>query len=136
MDCDEDAFVYCGFKEDITKEEIKTRIENHTITDVLNKIYVKKGDAIYIPAGTVHAIGSGILICEIQQSSNSTYRLYDYDRKDKDGNLRELHIEKALQVINTNKYKPFISKYSEEKMTDTVKKQFVLANISKFLYMM
>ena len=103
MDCDEDAFVYCGFKEDITKEEIKTRIENHTITDVLNKIYVKKGDAIYIPAGTVHAIGSGILICEIQQSSNSTYRLYDYDRKDKDGNLRELHIEKALQVINTNK---------------------------------
>ena len=91
MDCDEDAFVYCGFKEDITKEEIKTRIENHTITDVLNKIYVKKGDAIYIPAGTVHAIGSGILICEIQQSSNSTYRLYDYDRKDKDGNLRELH---------------------------------------------
>ena len=115
MDCDEDAFVYCGFKEDITKEEIKTRIENHTITDVLNKIYVKKGDAIYIPAGTVHAIGSGILICEIQQSSNSTYRLYDYDRKDKDGNLRELHIEKALQVINTNKYEPFISKYSEEK---------------------
>ena len=63
MDCDEDAFVYCGFKEDITKEEIKTRIENHTITDVLNKIYVKKGDAIYIPAGTVHAICSGILIC-------------------------------------------------------------------------
>ena len=115
MDCDEDAFVYCGFKEDITKEEIKNRIENHTITDVLNKIYVKKGDAIYIPAGTVHAIGSGILICEIQQSSNSTYRLYDYDRKDKDGNLRELHIEKALQVINTNKYEPFISKYSEEK---------------------
>lgn len=115
MDCDEDAFVYCGFKEKITKEEIKKRIENHTITDVLNKIYVKKGDAIYIPAGTVHAIGSGILICEIQQSSNSTYRLYDYDRKDKNGNLRELHIDKALKVINTDKYEPFIPKYSEEK---------------------
>lgn len=113
MDCEPNSFVYCGFNRDVTLEEIREHIKNNTITDILNKIPVKKGDSICISAGTVHAIGAGILICEIQQSSNSTYRLYDYGRKDKNGNLRELHIEKALQVINTNKYIPFKSEEKE-----------------------
>ena len=64
---------------------------------------VHKGDVFFIPAGTVHAIGAGILICEIQQNSNTTYRVYDYDRRDKDGNKRELHIREALESSNLKK---------------------------------
>lgn len=90
----------------MTREEVKRRVEDNTILEVLNKIPVHKGETYFIPAGTVHAIGAGILICEIQQSSNCTYRLYDFDRRDKFGNLRELHIDKALDVINYSKYEP------------------------------
>jgi mannose-6-phosphate isomerase class I len=92
--------VYCGLARNINKEEIRQRIETNTITEVLNEVKVKKGDVIFIRSGTIHAIGAGILICEIQQNSNSTYRLYDYDRRDKFGNLRELHLEKALDVVD------------------------------------
>lgn len=104
MDAKPDAFLYCGFSQSVTKEEIKERIENNTITDVLNKVKVKKGDVLFIPAGTIHAIGEGLLICEIQQNSNSTYRVYDYARRDKDGNLRPLHVEKALDVLSDDVY--------------------------------
>lgn len=113
VDCDKDAYIYCGFNRNITADEFNKRLKNKTITDVLNKIYVKKDEAYFIPAGTVHAIGEGILICEIQQNSNSTYRIYDYDRRDKNGKLRDLHVEKALQVINLNEYMPYIN--SKEK---------------------
>ena len=74
--------------------------------EVLDFHPTKPGDVFFIPAGTVHAIGAGNLICEIQQSSNSTYRLYDYDRRDKFGNPRELHLDKALDVLNYHKYEP------------------------------
>ena len=104
MDAKPGAYLYCGFSKEITKEEIKLRIENNTITEVLNKVDVKKGDVLFIPAGTIHAIGAGLLICEIQQNSNSTYRVYDYNRQDKDGNYRPLHIPKALDVISTEAY--------------------------------
>lgn len=83
LDCEENASLYYGFKKDVTKEEYKNAIENNTLTDILNKIPVHKGDVFFIPAGTVHAIGAGILICEIQQNSNTTYRVYDYNRRDK-----------------------------------------------------
>ncbi len=96
MDCEEGAYLYYGFKHEITKEEYQKRIEDNTLLEVLNKVYVKKGDVFFISSGTVHAIGPGNLICEIQQNSNTTYRVYDYNRKDKNGNTRELHIEKAL----------------------------------------
>lgn len=109
VDCEPGAFLYCGLKKDSSKEEIRERIENNTITDILNKIEVHKGDCVMVKAGTIHAIGSGILICEIQQNSNCTYRMYDYDRKDKFGNKRELHIDKAIDVVDVKKYKPFIS---------------------------
>lgn len=99
MDCEEGASLYCGFNKTVTVDEVKYRIKENTILDVLNKVSVKKGDTIFVEAGTVHAIGAGILICEIQQNSNSTYRLYDYNRKDKYGNTRELHLNKALQVL-------------------------------------
>lgn len=99
MDCDENAFIYYGTKGDISKEELRKRIENNTILEVLNKVNVHRGDVFYVKAGTIHAICGGILICEIQQSSNCTYRMYDYDRRDKFGNPRQLHIDKALDVV-------------------------------------
>ena len=100
MECEEGAALYYGFKRDVTKDEYKTAIENNTLTDILNRVPVHKGDVFFIPSGTVHAIGAGIMICEIQQNSNTTYRVYDYGRRGKDGKTRPLHIEKALEVSN------------------------------------
>ena len=100
LQCDPDSCIYCGFKRDVTREEVEKAVEENTILSLLNRIPIKQGDAFFIPAGTVHAIGKGSLICEIQQSSNCTYRLYDYNRKDKYGNYRELHMEKALAVMD------------------------------------
>ena len=104
MDARPGAFLYCGFSKDISRQELERRIGDGTIEEVLNKVPVQTGDVVFIPAGTVHAIGAGILICEIQQNSNSTYRVYDYNRRDTEGNLRPLHIKKALDVISTAKY--------------------------------
>ena len=98
LDCEEGASLYFGVNREISKEEFKQRIEDNTILEVLDEIKVKKGDVFFIEAGTIHAIGAGILICEIQQNSNTTYRVYDYARRDDAGNLRELHVEKALDV--------------------------------------
>lgn len=107
IDCDEDSFLYYGFNQSITKEEFAKRIENNTLLEVLNKVNIKKGDVFFIESGTIHAIGKGALICEIQQNSNTTYRVYDYDRRDKDGNLRDLHIEKAIDVTDLNPPKKY-----------------------------
>lgn len=101
LDAEPGAYLYYGFKEKISKDEFRQRIEDNSLLDVLNKEPVKKGDVFFIPSGTVHAIGKGIMICEIQQNSNTTYRVYDYGRRDKNGNLRELHIDEALDVAKT-----------------------------------
>ncbi len=98
VDCEEGASLIYGLKKEISKDEFKNRIENNTLTEVTKSIEVQKGDVFFIPAGTLHAIGKGILIAEIQQNSNTTYRIFDYGRKDKDGKSRELHIEKACDV--------------------------------------
>ncbi|MBE6551515.1 MAG: class I mannose-6-phosphate isomerase [Ruminococcaceae bacterium] len=98
IDCEEGASLYYGFERDITKEEYEKAIEDGKLCDLLRKVDVKKGDVFFIPAKTVHAIGAGLFICEIQQNSNTTYRVFDYNRRDKNGNLRPLHIEKALEV--------------------------------------
>lgn len=106
LDAAADACLYIGFKRDVTEEEVRRRIADDTLTEVLNRIPVKKGDTYFLEAGTVHAIGAGCLVCEVQQSSNITYRLYDYGRRDKDGALRELHVDKALDVLNLKKLVP------------------------------
>ena len=106
IDSESGAGLYAGFNRNVSREEVSRRIEDNTIMDVLNFYPTKPGDVFFIPAGTVHAIGAGNLICEIQQSSNCTYRLYDYDRRDKFGNPRELHLNKALDVLNYSKYVP------------------------------
>ena len=87
-----------GFKEKISKEAFKAAIENNTLPQVLNHVDIHKGDVFFIEAGTVHAIGKGALIAEIQQNSNVTYRVYDYERRGADGKPRELHVAKALDV--------------------------------------
>ncbi|MBO5913051.1 MAG: class I mannose-6-phosphate isomerase [Clostridia bacterium] len=101
VDCEDGAYLYYGFKEEISKAQFKEAIENNTLTDILNKVEVKKGDCFFIESGTVHAIGAGLLIAEIQQNSNTTYRVYDYGRVGADGKPRELHTEKALDVTVT-----------------------------------
>lgn len=98
MSAEEGAALYYGFKQEITQEEYRRRIEDNTITDVLNKVEAKAGDVFFIQPGTVHAIGAGLLICEIQQNSNTTYRVYDFGRVGADGKPRELHIDKAIAV--------------------------------------
>lgn len=99
-DCKEGAFLYYGFTKDISKEDFETRIKQDTLLEVLNAVPVQKGDVFFIEAGTIHAIGKDIVIAEIQQNSNVTYRVYDYGRVGNDGKKRDLHIEKALSVTN------------------------------------
>ena len=98
VDCEPDSEIIYGFKDKISKDDFRSAIENNTLLDKVNHVPVKKGDVFFIKAGTLHAIGKGILIAEIQQNSNTTYRVYDYNRTDSNGNKRELHIEKAIDV--------------------------------------
>jgi len=100
LDADEGACVYAGFNRKINKQELEESIGNGTIMELLKKIPVKKGDFISILPGTIHAIGAGVLLAEVQQNSDITYRVYDFDRSGPDGMPRELHIEKALDVVN------------------------------------
>ncbi len=100
LDCDEGAELIYGFNREITSEEFKAGIENNTFLDTVNKVKVKKGDLFFIEAGTLHAIGKGILLAEIQQNSNTTYRVYDYGRLGADGKPRALHVEKAIDVTS------------------------------------
>ena len=100
MDAEPGAFLYYGFQKEISKEEFAKRIQEDSLLEVLNAVPVQKGDVLFIESGTIHAIGKGILIAEIQQNSNVTYRVYDYGRVGKDGKKRDLHIEKALAVTN------------------------------------
>lgn len=106
LDCDEGASLYYGFSRDVTREEYERAIKEETLTELLNAVPVKRGDVFFIPSGTVHAIGAGIIICEIQQNSNTTYRVYDYGRRDKNGNTRQLHVDKALEVSMLKKSPP------------------------------
>lgn len=98
VDCDPGAELLYGFKDNITKEEFERRIKDNTLLEVTNSVPVHKGDVFFIESGTLHAIGKGILIAEIQQNSNTTYRIYDYGRVGADGKPRQLHVEKAVEV--------------------------------------
>ena len=114
MDADKDAELIIGFKEDITKETYVESLKNDTLTDLLNYENVKEGDAYFISAGKIHAIGAGVLIAEIQQTSDQTYRVYDYNRKDAQGNLRELHTELSIDAISYVKQDDFKVGYGQE----------------------
>ncbi len=119
VEADGGAGIYLGFKEAVSKEDFEESTKTNRITELLNFYPVEAGDCFFIPSGTLHAICKGCLICEIQQNSNLTYRVYDYDRRDKSGNPRELHIDKALQVTNLGK-------------TQTAKLKLPLLALSKY----
>ncbi len=119
-DAEEGAAIYYGFNRDVTKEEVIDGVVNGTITELLNRCPVKKGDYFFVPAGTVHALQKGVTVIEVQQSSDITYRIFDYGRKDKAGNARKLHIREALDVMTLKK--------SE---IPTIGEQKVLSNGSK-----
>ena len=100
LDCEPDAYLYYGLKHKISVNEFRKRIENGTLLEVCRRVTVRKGDVFFIPAGVIHALGRGITAAEVQQSSDITYRVYDYDREDENHRKRALHIEKALKAAN------------------------------------
>ena len=103
LDAKEGSYINLGFNQDVKKEEFPKLLKDDSILSYLNKIYVKPGDIYLIKPGTIHAIGEGITLLEIQESSKLTYRVYDFNRIDKNGNKRELHVSKAMDVLNFSK---------------------------------
>ena len=100
LDAEPGASLYYGFDHEVSREEFARRVGDGTLTEVLHKVPVKAGDVFFIPSGTLHAIGAGVVIAEIQQNSNVTYRVFDYGRLGADGKPRQLHVEKALAVTD------------------------------------
>ena len=113
LDAKEGAGIYYGVKNECTKEQLRKAIDENKIEDVLRFVPCKKGESYFIPSGTIHAIGAGLLIAEIQQNSNVTYRVYDFGRVGADGKPRELHTEKALLVSNLTPMKDQAEKSAE-----------------------
>jgi mannose-6-phosphate isomerase len=120
LQADEGAELISGFNKKVDKNEYLEHLENKTLKSILNFEKVKTGDVFYIPAGRVHALGPGLLLAEIQQTSDTTYRIYDWDRIDAAGFTRELHTELAVDAIDYNVYKDYKTKY-EDKENKTVK---------------
>ncbi|WCM42142.1 class I mannose-6-phosphate isomerase [Flavobacterium sp. CBA20B-1] len=114
MQADDDARIILGFKKDSSPEEYIQHLQNKTLPNVLQEYYVQKGDVFFIETGTIHAIGGGILLAEIQQTSDITYRVYDWDRVDDQGNERELHVDLALEAINYKNKDPKIQYQKKE----------------------
>lgn len=115
MDSDKNAKLRAGMKEKITPEQYKQMVENDTITEAIAEYKVKEGDCFFLPAGRIHSIGTGCFLAEIQQTSDVTYRIYDFKRKDKDGNYRELHTEEAAECIDYNVEPNYRTEYTPVK---------------------
>ena len=131
MQADKGGNLIVGFKRDSNKDEYLHHLQNKSLLDILNVDTVKKGDVYFIPAGRVHAIGAGVLLAEIQQTSDITYRIYDWDRVDQQGNSRELHTDWALDAINYKAEKHYNSTYSItlNKKTNIVDSKYFTTNI-------
>ncbi len=119
IDADKNSELISGFKKQVTREEYIKYLDNKQLKEILNFEKVKKGDVFFIPAGRVHALGPGILLAEIQQTSDTTYRIYDWDRIDASGMKRELHTHEALDAIDFSVAKEYKTKY-QEKLNKTV----------------
>lgn len=134
MQAEKGAKLISGFSKKVTKEEYLKNLQEKTLRNILNSEEVTGGDVFFIPAGRVHAIGSGILLAEIQQTSDVTYRIYDWDRTDASGKSRELHTELALDAIDYNYYPQYKTVY-DKKLNQTVNVadcQYFTTNIIKF----
>ena len=112
LDAEEGAHLISGVTKDISEDVFLEHMKKGKLSDILNSVDVKKGDVFFIPAGRIHAIGPGIVLAEIQQTSDMTYRIYDWDRTDKDGNSRELHLDHALKVMDYKKRDDIRTEYS------------------------
>ena len=128
-----DAFIISGFKEKITPEQYLEKVENNTFTDSLQKHFVNDDEVYFLPAGRVHAIGKGCFVAEIQQTSDITYRIYDYNRKDKNGNIRELHTELAKDAIDYTVYDSYETEYKveENEPVELVSCEYFTTNLLK-----
>ena len=115
MDSQPTAKLYNGLKMQITPDQYKEMVANDTICDALAQYHVHEGDCFFIPAGRIHAIGAGCYLAEIQQTSDVTYRIYDYKRRDKDGNLRQLHTQEAAESINYTVLPDYRQHYTPQK---------------------
>jgi mannose-6-phosphate isomerase len=120
MHADDNARIIVGFKENSNAEEYLENLENKTLLSILDDVKVKSGDVFFLETGTVHAIGAGLVVAEIQQTSDITYRLYDFDRVDANGNTRELHVDLALEAINYNKVETKKSYTTKSNQSNTV----------------
>jgi mannose-6-phosphate isomerase len=127
IDCNDDAEIIFGHNAR-SKEEFVSMIENNKWNELLTRIKIKPGDFFYVPSGSIHALCKGTLVLETQQSSDTTYRVYDYDRLDQDGSLRELHVEKAIEVTTIphtiTKVEPKISKMDTSIITTFIEEQY------------
>ncbi|MCI6839259.1 MAG: class I mannose-6-phosphate isomerase [Prevotella sp.] len=115
MDSDKDATLLCGLKKQITPEEYAQMVADDTICDAIARYNVKEGDCFFLPAGRIHAIGTGCFLAEIQQTSDVTYRIYDFKRKDKNGNYRQLHTKEAAESINYTVESNYRTEYTAAK---------------------
>jgi mannose-6-phosphate isomerase len=120
MQADENSRIIVGFKEKSNATEYVENLKNKTLLSILDDVIVKSGDVFFLETGTVHAIGAGLVVAEIQQTSDITYRLYDFDRVDAAGNERELHVDLALDAINYNKTDTFKSYTEETNQSNTI----------------
>lgn len=134
IQADEGAKLNSGFNREVTKDEYVQAVENNTLTDLLNIEEAKPGDVFFLPAGRVHYIGKGLLLAEIQQTSDITYRIYDFDRKDASGQTRELHTEQAVDAIDYHHYGDYKTQY-ERKLNEgvnAVKSDYFVTNVLHF----
>jgi mannose-6-phosphate isomerase len=115
MESEPNSMLYSGLQKEITPEQYKTMVDDGTITDAIAQYKVKEGDVFFLPAGRIHSIGTGCFLVEIQQTSDVTYRIYDYKRKDKNGNYRELHTREAAECINYHVEKSYRTEYVPRK---------------------
>jgi len=134
IDAEEDSEIITGFNRDVDKETYLKYLNNNKLKEILNVEKARKGDVYFIPTGRIHAIGSGITLLEIQQTSDVTYRVYDWDRRDENGNYRELHTEQALEVLDFKKYDSYKTDYQLEKnqFTELVKTPFFTTRMMEF----
>ncbi len=134
VDAQPGAEIISGFNQNVDRETVLKHIENNTLRDILLARPVKAGDVLFLPAGKVHAIGAGITLCEIQQASDVTYRLYDWDRPGLDGKPRELHIEQSLEVLDYKKAAEFTRSYKPKPngSINLVKDQHFTTNLLTF----
>ena len=119
VEADEGAGLYMGLERECDTDEFAAAVADGSVEKLLSFKEVKRGDVYFIPSGTIHAIGAGVVIFEIQQNSTLTYRLYDYMRRDKDGNLRELHVDKAMKVSLLEPYKESVFDKNDESLIGT-----------------